>query len=106
MDGCVEPAEVYSALAKLCQDAFDVISPGVRRVLAEVIQPEFFALREGGRDDLDSAVFAGRSGDPKESVDRQGQNESFVVIGMISEQFQSPRSLYDVNWRAIEVSSK
>jgi len=90
VNGGVETAQWNTALLELLDDALHVVGPGRGGILCDFGYGEFFLLREGGRRQFDSPVAAWRGGHGYEFIHGDGQDEALVVVGVVSEQFQSP----------------
>ena len=62
MNSGVEAAEMDAAFAQLIEHSLDIIRPGRGGVFVDFIQPKYFRLREGGRNEFNLAVIAGCGG--------------------------------------------
>src|SRR5258706_422194 len=62
-----------------------------------------FQFGKSGRNDVNVVIAARRCRHADVTIDGYGENQSFIVIGVIAQQLESARGLHDVRWRAAEL---
>ena len=66
-----------------------IVRPALRRLRRELIEGDFDLRRRGRRGEFYRSVTAGRARDGEPAVDRRGQDDAVIVIGVIPQQLDA-----------------
>ena len=102
-EGRLEGGNGVAALLELLDDAFHVVGPVAFRRIVKLVEIEGL----GGIDDeiveLAGFSFDLRGGDGHGAVDGDGEDGAFVVVGVVSENFETAGGLRDDGWLNAEM---